>query len=176
MLTRDQGWSWVSRGHWFLKRWYLQHRKLGEGLKLKDGEYRALLAQQATVPVLVALQDRRRCWMYEGDYYWEDDGLTAEEVKALLLDRQRRRRKQIDNAVSRMYMDVAASSSSRLPIPDDVKLFVWTRDGGRCVRCGSQIDLEFDHVIPLAMGGSNSARNLQVLCATCNRAKGASIV
>jgi hypothetical protein len=26
------------------------------------------------------------------------------------------------------------------------------------------------------MGGSNTARNLQLLCETCNRAKGASIV
>jgi len=73
-------------------------------------------------------------------------------------------------------MDVAATASARIPIPDDVKLFIWRRDGGRCVRCGSQADLEFDHIIPLAMGGSNSARNLQILCATCNRAKGASLV
>src|SRR5439155_16952310 len=130
----------------------------------------------ATLPVVVALQEQRRCWMYDGDYYWEDDGLTAEEVKALVLDRERRRRKQVQNAVSRMYMDVAASGPNRPPIPDDVKLFVWSRDGGCCVRCGSQIDLEFDHVIPLAMGGSSSARNLQILCAACNRAKGASLV
>jgi 5-methylcytosine-specific restriction endonuclease McrA len=56
-----------------------------------------------------------------------------------------------------------------------VKVAVWQRDAGRCVECGSQEDLEFDHVIPLAMGGSNTERNLQLLCAACNRRKGATL-
>lgn len=56
-----------------------------------------------------------------------------------------------------------------------VKMFVWQRDQGRCVTCGSQERLEYDHIIPIAKGGSNTARNLQLLCERCNRAKGASI-
>jgi hypothetical protein len=63
----------------------------------------------------------------------------------------------------------------REPIPDDVKMFVWRRDSGRCVRCGSQERIEFDHIIPLEKGGSNTARNLQILCERCNREKGTSI-
>lgn len=59
----------------------------------------------------------------------------------------------------------------RLPIPDDVKLFVWKRDQGKCVKCGSQINLEFDHIIPVSKGGSNTARNIQLLCESCNRKK-----
>jgi 5-methylcytosine-specific restriction endonuclease McrA len=34
-------------------------------------------------------------------------------------------------------------------IPEDVKVFVWQRDGGRCVECGSREDLEYDHMILL---------------------------
>lgn len=64
----------------------------------------------------------------------------------------------------------------RESIPDDVKLFVWQRDGGRCVKCGSQEKLEFDHIIPISKGGSNTARNIQLLCEKCNRSKGAEIV
>jgi 5-methylcytosine-specific restriction endonuclease McrA len=66
-------------------------------------------------------------------------------------------------------------SRGRTPIPDDVKVFVWQRDSGRCVRCGSNERLEFDHIIPVSLGGANTARNLQVLCEPCNRSKGAAI-
>jgi hypothetical protein len=59
----------------------------------------------------------------------------------------------------------------RMPIPDDVKMFVWKRDQGKCVKCGSQINLEFDHIIPVSKGGSNTARNIQLLCESCNRKK-----
>jgi hypothetical protein len=57
-------------------------------------------------------------------------------------------------------------------IPDSVKLVVWARDGGACVRCGSKLNLHFDHVIPVVKGGGNSAENIQVLCQTCNLKKG----
>lgn len=60
----------------------------------------------------------------------------------------------------------------RQPIPEDVQIFVWQRDEGRCVKCGSQENLEYDHIIPLSKGGSNTARNIQLLCEKCNRQKG----
>jgi hypothetical protein len=56
-------------------------------------------------------------------------------------------------------------------IPDSVKAVVWARDGGACVRCGSKLNLHFDHVIPVVKGGGNSAENIQVLCQTCNLKK-----
>jgi hypothetical protein len=64
-------------------------------------------------------------------------------------------------------------ATPREPIPEDVQSFVWRRDGGRCVKCGSQEKLEFDHIIPLARGGSNTERNIQLLCEYHNRSKGA---
>ena len=64
----------------------------------------------------------------------------------------------------------------RLPIPDDAKIFVWQRDNGRCVICGSQEKLEYDHIIPISKGGSNTARNIQLLCEKHNRSKGADLV
>lgn len=59
----------------------------------------------------------------------------------------------------------------RDPIPDDVKLLVWSRDGGACIRCGSKDQLHFDHIIPVAKGGSNLPVNIQLLCQTCNLKK-----
>lgn len=56
-------------------------------------------------------------------------------------------------------------------IPEDVKRAVWRRDGGKCVECGSKEKLEYDHIIPFSEGGSNTKRNVQLLCETCNRNK-----
>lgn len=64
------------------------------------------------------------------------------------------------------------SSSSSRHIADDVKRDVWARDGGRCVRCNATEYLEFDHIIPHAKGGSNGAKNIQLLCRRCNLLKG----
>jgi hypothetical protein len=63
------------------------------------------------------------------------------------------------------------SRPRRDPIPEDVKLLVWARDGGCCIRCGSKQELHFDHIIPVAKGGGNSAKNIQLLCQTCNLKK-----
>ncbi len=52
---------------------------------------------------------------------------------------------------------------------------MWERDGGRCVACGTDFELQFDHVIPFAAGGGDTVENLQVLCGPCNRAKGATV-
>jgi 5-methylcytosine-specific restriction endonuclease McrA len=53
-------------------------------------------------------------------------------------------------------------------ISHDTRLFVWTRDGGRCRNCGSTMNLQFDHVIPRAWGGSGAAENVELLCRDCN--------
>ena len=66
-------------------------------------------------------------------------------------------------------------NTRREPLPEGVRNEVWRRDGGRCVQCGSQENLEFDHIIPVSQGGANTARNLQLLCEACNRSKGAKI-
>jgi hypothetical protein len=43
----------------------------------------------------------------------------------------------------------------------------------RCRQCGSNKELHFDHVIPWSKGGPNTVGNIQLLCGTCNRRKGA---
>jgi hypothetical protein len=56
-------------------------------------------------------------------------------------------------------------------ITEDVKDAVWRRDEGKCTQCGSNEDLEFDHIIPHSKGGANTKRNIQLLCEPCNRKK-----
>jgi hypothetical protein len=56
-------------------------------------------------------------------------------------------------------------------IPREVRQRVWQRYGGRCAECGAAQYLEFDHVVPVAKGGSNSDANVQLLCRNCNLKK-----
>ena len=64
------------------------------------------------------------------------------------------------------------SISHNRMIPSLVKLEVWKRDNGRCVKCGSKTNLHFDHIIPFSKGGSSLiANNIQLLCARHNLEK-----
>lgn len=67
---------------------------------------------------------------------------------------------------------VEAPKPRREAIPRAVQREVWQRDGGRCVECGTKEKLCFDHIVPFSRGGSNTVRNLQLLCEACNGSKG----
>ncbi|MGC1631136.1 MAG: HNH endonuclease [Gelidibacter sp.] len=56
-------------------------------------------------------------------------------------------------------------------ISQEVKDSVWNRDKGKCRACDNNQKLEFVHIIPFSKGGSNTYRNLQLLCEPCNRLK-----
>jgi len=57
-------------------------------------------------------------------------------------------------------------------IPSAIKLEVWKRDSGRCVKCGRADNLHFDHIIPYSRGGSSrDAKNIQILCSKHNLEK-----
>ena len=60
---------------------------------------------------------------------------------------------------------------------DRLKVQVLMRDGNRCRICGVECsgglhNIRFDHIIPWSKGGETTLENLQVLCSTCNEAKG----
>ncbi len=40
--------------------------------------------------------------------------------------------------------------------------------GKSCVNCGSDIGVEFHHIVPLADGGTNNLRNIVPLCEKCH--------
>jgi 5-methylcytosine-specific restriction endonuclease McrA len=87
-----------------------------------------------------------------------------------------------DKSLERVKREIEAfenfeklDSASREPIPRSVRLFVWQRDQGRCVECGSRESLEYDHIIAVANGGATTERNIQLLCMTCNRKKSSGV-
>jgi len=110
-------------------------------------------------------------------------GYASDESRELIetaeKEAKKARLKKIKSRISRKAQELYSSipvDDERKPIPDDVKMFVWNRDNGKCVKCGSRENLEFDHIIPVSKGGSNTARNIQLLCEKCNRSKRDDIV
>ena len=135
---------------------------------------RAQLEAHGATPVGWA--GTRTLWMTTDGFYWDDEGLDAEAVALLAWDRLRRRDAQIDRLRTIRAREEEVGRARRARIPDEVRAFAWERDGGACVRCGTQDDLQFDHVIPVARGGGNAPDNIQILCGDCNRLKSDSIV
>ena len=56
-------------------------------------------------------------------------------------------------------------------IPERVRRRVWQRDRGACVVCGTREGLRFERIIAIGRGGSNSVRNLELRCRSCQRLK-----
>lgn len=129
----------------------------------------------ATFPVRWCRIGDRTYYEFQGKFYWDNDDLTAEQVHALLVTRQQRQQRTIDRAQAMVAMGEQRQPVARGAIADDVKQFVWMRDGGKCVHCGSTVELQYDHIIPVAMGGSSEQENLQILCGPCNRRKSAGL-
>ncbi len=113
-------------------------------------------------------------WLFEEKVYLAlDFDLAPADVKALLNQEKNKRRLALEKAHALQAMtEQLDKPRMRERLPQAVRIEVWQRDSGRCVECGNQENLEFDHIIPFAMGGSSTARNLQLLCGDCNRRKG----
>jgi hypothetical protein len=128
--------------------------------------------QQRIRPYYMITVDDRAYWWFQDRFYWDNDNLSEDEVHALLVTRHQRERQRIDRAMAMVAMGEQPRASDRGHIPDDVKQLVWIRDQGRCKVCGSTSELQFDHIVPVVMGGSSEPDNLQLLCGPCNRRKG----
>ena len=105
-------------------------------------------------------------------------GLTDEELLVHIKHRVLRAEgnwKRMQKQIEAFENLERTPSAKREKIAESVRLFVWQRDEGKCVKCGSQEKLEFDHIIPFADGGSNTERNIQLLCEQCNRQKGKNV-
>ncbi|MGO4188550.1 HNH endonuclease [Pseudarthrobacter sp. TAF60_1] len=144
--------------------------------KVKEELFRERLEKQMHYPMRITRIGGRHYWQFQNKFYWESEGLKSDEVHALLITQQQRKRQHIDRAQATVAMASAPRGATvRQVIPDDLKQYIWTRDQGQCRACGSTSELQYDHIIPLKMGGSNNAENLQILCGPCNRSKSAGL-
>lgn len=177
-LRQDQNAGFIlDRGFMFRRRvWFVA--TCCPPVRIAAEQYRQLGAAQQGQPVPVARSGGRVWWWFEGAFYWESGGYRERDVLALIRDRQRRSAQRLDRA--HMLLNVEEGQAPgvrgrREPIPREVRRAVFERDGGICAQCGSNFDLQYDHVIPVALGGATTVENLQLLCGDCNREKGADL-
>ncbi len=140
--------------------------------------WRQIASAQRQQPVSVARSGARVWWWFEDAFYWESGNYTGRDVLALIRDRQRRAAQRLDRA--HMLLNIEEGGEQRRPgqrqaVPREMRRAVFERDGGKCVACGSSFDLQYDHVIPVALGGATTVENLQLLCGQCNREKSADL-
>ena len=112
-------------------------------------------------------------WLYQDSLYEIIGVYSLDEQKLLILDyvdQERRRFERLQKKFSDKDSDDIKYERTR--ISEEVRIAVWRRDQGKCARCGSRENLEYDHIVPVSKGGSNTARNIELLCQNCNRSKG----
>lgn len=175
MLKEDKNATFFKDNSGFL--WRKRYWFVGTGCpptQFTLEEISELYRQAQDDPVHIVSLPPRDWWLYQENIYWENGDYSARDVKALLLQRMRQERRQLERAHALMAMEHEAVVR-REGISKEVKQAVFERDQGRCAQCGSRGPLEFDHIIPVAFGGATSVKNIQLLCLDCNREKGASL-
>jgi len=111
-------------------------------------------------------------WVFKNNRYSVEGHYSIEEQKLLVLEEFDRERRHFERLHQKHGSAGSGTSQPARPrVPEAVRIEVWRRDGGRCSRCGSRENLEYDHIVPLAKGGSNTGRNVELLCEKCNRSK-----
>lgn len=174
MLRDVDNGRWGRTGAWFWKRYVFTAGRLRQPRGITGPQLDRMAAEQTAGAVLVMTDGNRRYWWSCDRFFWEDAGLSARDVYALVHERHVRAQRKLQRAHA-VLAQGAPSDGRREPIPREVRRLVFDRDGGACVACGSTFDIQYDHVIPFSMGGASTPENLQILCASCNQAKGAAI-
>jgi hypothetical protein len=171
--AKDAGFE--ATGAWLWRRFVFSAGGRRAERALTAAGYARAESQQRDVAVCVLCDERRRWWWCRDRFWCADDDLSAQDVLALVCEREARRQRRLDRAHAVLSTRASPDRARREPVPRELRRAVFERDGGRCVECGSRFDLQYDHVIPLALGGASTLENLQILCAGCNGRKGTSL-
>jgi len=107
---------------------------------------------------------RKGIWSYNGIFNLVDSWMSESNGRKVF----KFKLELTDESVVRTDKQSKTEPAKRI-IPSWVKLEAWKRDGGKCIECGSDQNLHFDHIIPWSRGGaSDDPSNIQILCGRHN--------
>lgn len=106
-----------------------------------------------------------------GIYRFKREGYSQEQMRLMIMNMEESELQNYERLKNKWCAKKDEAKFRREKISEEVRIAVWRRDGGGCSRCGSREKLEYDHIVPVSKGGSNTARNIELLCEKCNRAK-----
>ncbi len=141
--------------------------KLTENGKFHNAanEYKSKLRSPEMVRVYEKL--RPGIWSFNGVFQLIDSCLEGNGVRKVFKFTLR-----IKNVEAGKKSEMTAELSHGRLIPTRIKLEVWKRDRGKCVMCGANDELHFDHILPYSRGGTSlAAENVQLLCVRHNLEK-----
>lgn len=147
----------------------------------EEKKLEVIIKASATEPVPMPKwcvgKDFGSLWFFKGCIYrvWypgDEPHYSYEQTQLLIYELYDKERKKFEKLRQLYKPDCSEQPSNhREKIPERVRIEVWRRDDGKCAKCGSRERLEYDHIVPVSRGGSNTARNIELLCEKCNRAK-----
>jgi 5-methylcytosine-specific restriction protein A len=76
-----------------------------------------------------------------------------------------------EHQVRKPWQNTSARNQSRPGNWPSIRARVLARDRFACQSCGKRSELEVDHIVPVARGGSWELDNLWTLCKPCHGAK-----
>ena len=115
---------------------------------------------------------QRTLFLYQNCFYDVIGQLREDQMRLLILEAADKERQLFERLKAKFESQESREvKTKRERIPEAVRVAVWRRDEGQCARCGSCERLEYDHIIPIDRGGSNTVRNVELLCETHNRQK-----
>ncbi len=138
----------------------------GEQSELRLVLSRELLAELEEVRALLGQKALGMSW---AELIGEMAALSKEALKDKKFGK---RRGAISSTPAPEKEGVEATEPKPRSISKGKRCRVWERDGGACVKCGSQQGLQVDHIVPVARGGGCEEENLRLLCSHCNLREG----
>ncbi len=138
-------------------------------LECSERRFARLARTQSDLPILVGRKDGRRWWWFLDRFWWDDEGLSPEEVRTIVLEADLDRRERAE-AMAKARASILGEHVAATPLPPAaqvVRFAVWCRDRGRCVDCAASERVAFDRILPFDEGGSDATPNIELRCEPC---------